>query len=186
MCHPTPRQFSGALLGVLAIMSLQGCKRIDIEAEGAPSSSTPSMVYLEDSVLTSRVRAALLLSPVVDSFNIAVESHVGAVLLSGQAADPTQLDLAVFVAQNVPGVISVESFMFAANMLPEQAADKTSSSAHAAPHAEGSRVDLARNSPQGLESAPPAENTPRQSRWVSLAHSVLGIRSIQDELLIKR
>jgi hyperosmotically inducible protein len=40
--------------------------------------------------------------------------------------------------------------------------------------------------PLALENREAADNSPKQRRWVSMAHSVLGIRSIQQELLIKQ
>lgn len=212
MHHPPPRQFSGALLGVLAVMSLQGCKRIDMVRDWAPPSHSPT-AYLEDSVLTSRVRAALILSPVVNSFNIGVESHKGVVLLSGMAADPTQIDLAVFVAQTVPGVGSVDSFMFSTGLAPTLAVSKGYTPDLGALRAQRLLGIAPRSAPAGLDAPlsalatpmlpgpplPPASHPPPDqgiwqppdtlpgpSRWVSLAHSVLGIGSIQDELQIKQ
>lgn len=115
--HPRSRHlsripFSAMATAVLAsVLLLQSCKRAEMGASWTPASASPS-AYLEDSVLTSRVKAALLLSPVSHSINIGVESHQGVVLLSGMVANQTQLDLALFVAQNVPGVDKVDSFLF--------------------------------------------------------------------------
>lgn len=123
MRHPTPRQLSGALLGALAVMSLQGCKRIEMATPKVPAKPSPT-AYVDDSVLTSRVRAALLRSPVVNSFNIGIETHEGVVLLSGMAVNTTQIDLAVFVAQTVPGVNSVDSFMFSSGLAAAETTEK--------------------------------------------------------------
>ncbi|WP_225584995.1 BON domain-containing protein [Acidovorax sp. ACV01] len=205
MRHPTPRQLSGAFLGALAVMSLQGCKRIDMVTDWAPASPSP-IAYLEDSVLTSRVRAALILSPVVNSFHLGVESHRGVVLLSGMAADPTQIDLAVFVAQTVPGVSSVDSFMFSTGIPPTLAVSKNYTPSPAAlrtqrllghtPHPEATHPEeqpsapapavVSLSHPLAPEKGQSADDPPKPSRWVHLAHSVLGIRSIQDELLVKQ
>lgn len=202
---PTPRQIAGALLGTLAVMSLQGCKRIDMVTQWTPASPSPT-AYLEDSQLTSRVRAALNTSPVVNSFNIGVESHQGVVLLSGMAADPTQIDLAVFVAQTVPGVRSVGSFMFSAGELPGLVSDPGASIDPDSrqprrplgnfPHAEPSSLQgppqslpipvISLSDPLPPEDGQPLYKHPGPSRWMSLAYSVLGIRSIQEELLIKQ
>lgn len=103
----------GALAAALfaSLLLLQSCQRADVMPHWTPVSATPT-AYLEDSVLTSRVKAALMLSPVSHSINIGVESNKGVVLLSGMVADQTQMDLAMFVALNVPGVNKVDSFMF--------------------------------------------------------------------------
>ena len=205
MRHLTPRQFSGALLGALAVMSLQGCTRIDMTTGWTPASPSPT-ADLEDSELASRVRAALILSPVVNSFNIGVESHQGVVLLSGMATDPTQIDLAVFVAQTVPGVSSVDSFMFAAGVVPAVVIDKGYGPDPGGLRARRPLGNFPPAEPKGQKEQPLATTTPmislghplppdnehpqysapRPSRWVSMAHSVLGIRSIQEELLIKQ
>ena len=112
MRHPMTCRLSGALLGALAMASLQGCKRADTAAESPPADPSP-IAYLQDSVLTLRVRTALIRSPVMNGLDIGVETHEGVVLLSGRAPDPTQIDLAVFVAENVPGVGSVNSTLYA-------------------------------------------------------------------------
>lgn len=118
--HSSSRCLSGVFLGVLAVVSLQGCRRTEMVNTLEPPSPV-SAVYVEDSVLTSRVRAALTLSPVQRSINIHIESHKGVVLLSGTVADKTQMDLAVFVAQTVPGVSRVDNLMFAAGAEPTTA-----------------------------------------------------------------
>jgi len=213
--QPLPTALS-ALMMVLALLPLQGCKRSDMVTEWAPASPSP-VAYLEDGVITSRVRAALILSPVVNSYNISVESHQGVVLLSGMAADPTQIDLAVFVAQTVPGVKSVDSFMFSNGTAPALAVrqghtpdlqalrakrllapvpSKLYQERHAPtgadePSATGSAVHADSPLPPSIP-APESPNVmqpqgmPRANRWVTIAHSVLGIRSIQDDLQIKQ
>ena len=118
--HSSSRCLSGVFLGVLAMVSLQGCRRTEmVSTMELPSPA--SAVYVEDSVLTSRVRAALTLSPVQRSINIHIESRQGVVLLSGTVADKTQMDLAVFVAQTVPGVSRVDSLMLSAGTEPTTA-----------------------------------------------------------------
>lgn len=102
------------------MVSLQGCRRTDMVSTWVPPSPV-STVYVADGVLASRVRAALILSPVQRSIDINIESHQGVVLLSGTVADKTQMDLAVFVAQTVPGVNRVDSFMFSTGVEPATA-----------------------------------------------------------------
>lgn len=196
MRHRMHRRFSGALLGAIAVMSMCGCKRIDMVPQRAPASPSPS-VYLEDSVLTSRVRAALVLSPVVNSMDIGVESHRGVVLLSGVAADPTQIDLAVFVAQTVPGVRAVDSFMFSTGTPPLLAVSKgytpdlvalrsrrllgsdarTEYTGLAAPAATAVQPPVTEPDPIPEDDGP--------SHWLDLTHRALGIGSIQDAMRIK-
>ncbi|ART54870.1 hypothetical protein CBP36_11660 [Acidovorax carolinensis] len=118
--HSRSRCLSGAFLGALAMVSLQGCRRTDTVGTWVPPSPA-STVYVDDGVLASRVRAALTRSPVQRSIDIHIESHHGVVLLSGTVADKTQMDLAVFLAQTVPGVNRVDSFMFSTGVEPATA-----------------------------------------------------------------
>lgn len=218
--HPTHHPLHGSLCAVLVVLTLLpllSCKRSVMVTQWTPISPSP-VAYLEDSVITARVRAALVLSPVVNSYNISVESHQGAVLLSGMAADPLQIDLAVFVAQTVPGVSSVDSFMFSTGTAPAlemrrgQAQNLNATRPRQLLDAPPSHLDQKqRQVPPTIANEPsipasavyaiaepaslaqksdtatdtPASGMPRLSHWVRLAHSVLGIGSIHDELQIK-
>lgn len=103
------------LLLVLAevgmVVPLQGCKRLDAITRIELHSPVTTALWNDDD-LTARVRLALEHSPVARTSNIGIESHQGTVLLTGMAVDPLQIDLAVFVAQNVAGVYAVNSYMF--------------------------------------------------------------------------
>ena len=217
--HPTHHPLNGSLCAVLVVLTLLpllSCKRSDMVTQWTPTSPSP-VAYLEDSVITARVRAALVLSPVVNSYNISVESHQGVVLLSGMAADPLQIDLAIFVAQTVPGVSSVDSFMFSTGTAPSletrrgQAQNLDTTRPGQLLDAPPSQLDQERQVPPTIAEEPsvpasavyaiaepaslsqkpdtatdtPAPGMPRLSHWVRLAHSVLGIGSIHDELQIK-
>lgn len=192
--HSTSRRLSGALLGAMVMVSFQGCKRTDVVSSSVLPSPA-SAVYVEDSVLTSRVRAALILSPVQRSTHINIESHQGVVLLSGTVADKTQMDLAVFVAQTVPGVSQVDSLMLSTGIAPALANRRSYSPNLGEPRgrrllqSDRSIEPVSLTAPQqdnalGLQ---PAEATSsRASCPVYLAYAVLGNRSIQDELLTKQ
>ena len=64
-----------------------------------------------DSAITTKVRAALLLEPNVDSLDVGVETYKGGVLLSGFVKDETQRRKAVQAAAAVRGVTSVKDGM---------------------------------------------------------------------------
>ena len=107
---------SHSILGTLivafaAMVFLQSCNTTD-PVDAVSAAVSPYLGLEEDAALNARIKAALLLSPVSESFNIAVDSHQGVVLLSGKVADATQRDLAIFVTGNVAGVTQVDSFMF--------------------------------------------------------------------------
>lgn len=64
--------------------------------------------YVEDAVLTAKVKAALLKEPELKSLDVSVETRRGEVLLSGFVTDPRQRQKAVKAAVAVNGVVSVK------------------------------------------------------------------------------
>ncbi len=67
--------------------------------------------YVEDSVLTAKVKAALLKEPELKSLDVSVESLRGEVLLSGFVKDEVQRHKATKAANSVSGVVSVKDAM---------------------------------------------------------------------------
>ena len=67
--------------------------------------------YFEDSVLTAKVKAALLKVPELKSFDISVETQRGEVLLSGFVKDQSQRLQAMRAANSVEGVTLVKNAM---------------------------------------------------------------------------
>lgn len=168
--------------GVLALLALQGCQHVDTTTSWAPVGPAPS-AYLEDSVLTSRVKAALLLSPVQNSIYIGVDVRQGVVLLSGRVDDATQRDLAVFVAQSVRGVHKVNSFIFMPGIAYAATDYGRPDEGEAAQSVPGDLPVL--SSPLAADDTGSRSYSPTVSPMRALAYRVLGIGSIQDELLIK-
>jgi hyperosmotically inducible protein len=67
--------------------------------------------YVDDSVVTAKVKAALLKEPELKSLDVSVETLRGEVLLSGFVKDAGQKEKAVKVALEVNGVASVKDAM---------------------------------------------------------------------------
>jgi len=63
--------------------------------------------YVDDGVLTTKVKAALLKEPNLKSIDVHVETYRGKVLLSGWIDSAAQRERAVKVAWSVPGVVAV-------------------------------------------------------------------------------
>lgn len=64
--------------------------------------------YVEDTVLTTKVKAALIKEKQLKSTAVSVETRDGVVLLSGFVRDETQKEKAVNAASGVKGVASVK------------------------------------------------------------------------------
>ncbi len=67
--------------------------------------------YVDDSVVTAKVKAALLKEPDLKSLDVKVETLHGEVLLSGFVTDQAQREKAMKVAVAVTGVASVKDAM---------------------------------------------------------------------------
>ena len=67
--------------------------------------------YVEDSVITGKVKAVILNEPMLKSREINVETFKGVVQLSGFISSEAEAMKAVEVARNVKGVMSVKNDM---------------------------------------------------------------------------
>ena len=67
--------------------------------------------YVDDSVITAKVKAALIKAPELKSLAVSVETLKGTVLLSCFVDDAKQRDKAMKVAGSVDGVVSVKDGM---------------------------------------------------------------------------
>jgi osmotically-inducible protein OsmY len=67
--------------------------------------------YFDDTVITTKVKAAIFNEPTLKSTEINVETFKGAVQLSGFVSSQVAINKAVEVARNVRGVTSVKNDM---------------------------------------------------------------------------
>ena len=66
-------------------------------------------IWVDDSLITARVKAALVLQEGLEGMAVSVETHGGVVLLSGFVEDEAQVRTAIGAASKVAGVQAVES-----------------------------------------------------------------------------
>lgn len=95
------------LASVLAA-SLVGCGKPP-DALGMPAPSTTIGTEIDDSVITSSVKSALLADPEIKSFDFKVETRKGEVMLSGFVDNKTQLDRATAATLGVSGVKGIQN-----------------------------------------------------------------------------
>lgn len=91
------------LVAAVALTALAGC------ASTQKHESTGQ--YLDDTSITTRVKAAIFEDPALKSAEINVETFKGRVQLSGFVSSRAAADRAVAVAQGVSGVASVGNDM---------------------------------------------------------------------------
>jgi osmotically-inducible protein OsmY len=92
-----------AILAALAMAVTLGC------ASTAKTEGTGE--YVDDTVITSKVKAAILKEPNLKSAEINVETFKGVVQLSGFVSNQSSANTAVALANNVSGVKSVKNDM---------------------------------------------------------------------------
>jgi osmotically-inducible protein OsmY len=67
--------------------------------------------YVDDTVITTKVKTAVLREPTLSSFEINVETYKGNVQLSGFVSSQADINRAINVARGVSGVKSVKNSM---------------------------------------------------------------------------
>ncbi len=91
---------SAAIFATVA-MTAVGCSSTNKQASTGE--------YVDDAVITTKVKAALINDPNVKAREVNVETFKGDVQLSGFVADPRDAQRAVEIARGVKGVTSVKN-----------------------------------------------------------------------------
>jgi osmotically-inducible protein OsmY len=96
-------RFFSAVFLALTILTAVGCASTQ-KQEGTGE-------YVDDSVITSKVKAAILEEPALSAAEINVETFKGVVQLSGFVSSRADISKAIEVARGVGGVKSVKNDM---------------------------------------------------------------------------
>lgn len=94
-------KFASTLVAALMLTAVVGCASTD-KKEGTAE-------YIDDSVITTKVKAAILNEPTLKVAEINVETFKGTVQLSGFVKERMDVAKAGEVARNVKGVKSVKN-----------------------------------------------------------------------------
>lgn len=84
---------------------------ISLGACAASDTKESTGQYVDNSVLTAKVKAAIFNDPTLKSSEITVQTFKGEVQLSGFVSSIDQTNRAVDVAKGIPGVTSVKNDM---------------------------------------------------------------------------
>ena len=98
---------AGSALAAALSLLAAGCSRQD--ETPAASAKTTVGTEIDDTVVTTKVKSALLADADIKSFDLKVETRKGAVQLSGFVDSQAQIDRAIAATQAVEGVKSVEN-----------------------------------------------------------------------------
>lgn len=97
------RQYVSALFLAATLVSVVGC--------ASTSKQEGTGEYIDDTVITSKVKAAIFNEPTLKSAEINVETFKNVVQLSGFVSSQTAINRATELARGVSGVRSVKNDM---------------------------------------------------------------------------
>lgn len=179
-------------IALIASISITGCGKNE-DNDSLAEARTTVGDEIDDSVVTTKVKAALLNDTGLDSLAIKVETRKGEVQLSGFVDSQNQMDRAIAVAQEVKGVKSVVNKM-------SLKSGETSVGVKIDDGAITAKVKAALISDPIIESADISvvtrdgevqlsgfvENQAQIDRAIEVAQEVEGVKSVLDEMSIKQ
>jgi osmotically-inducible protein OsmY len=89
------------MLFAASLLAVAGC--------GSTPTREGTGEYVDDTVITAKVKASIFNEPTIKASEINVETYKGAVQLSGFVADPRDASKAADIARGVKGVTSVKN-----------------------------------------------------------------------------
>lgn len=178
---------------VVALTSyVSACSKATDNSGDTPAGTTLG-TEIDDGVLTTRVKSALLDDASVKSFDLKVETRKGEVMLSGFVDNWSQVERAISVTRSVSGVKSVDnkvSFKGAATSLGNKVDDAViTTKVKAALLADPSikSLDIAIVTRQGgVQLSGFVNNQTQIDRAIEVARSIDGVSNINNEMSIKK
>lgn len=178
---------------VVALTSyVSACSKATNNSGDTPAGTTLG-TEIDDGVLTTRVKSALLDDASVKSFDLKVETRKGEVMLSGFVDNWSQMERAISVTRSVSGVKSIDnkvSFKGAATSIGNKVDDAViTTKVKAALLADPSikSLDIAIVTRQGsVQLSGFVNNQTQIDRAIEVARSIDGVSNINNEMSIKK
>jgi hyperosmotically inducible periplasmic protein len=188
--HARPLRLGIAVAAALAGLALAGCNRPDTPADKKVTAGTE----LDDSVITTKVKSALLTDSLGKGGDTSVETRKGEVLLSGFVDSQAQADREVQLAKAVEGVQSVQNKLMikdgkaatAGNQLDDSVITvKVKSALLADDRTRGTEFAVTTN--KGVvQLSGFVDSADEQARATSVARNVEGVQSVVNDTSIKK
>jgi hyperosmotically inducible protein len=182
---------STALAGVFTGFVV-GCSQSS-DSTGTPPASTTIGTEIDDSVISARVKSALLADPDIKGFDFKIATRKGEVQLSGFVDNQSQLERALTVTQAVQGVKNVDnkvSLKGAPTTIGNKVDDSiVTTQVKAALLADASikSLDVAVVTRQGVVQLSGFVNNQSQiDRAIEVARGIQGVSSVSNEMSIKK
>jgi hyperosmotically inducible protein len=160
---------------------------------GTPPTATTVGTEIDDSVVTARVKSALLADKDIKSFEIKVETHKGRVQLSGFVDTQARIDNAVALTRNVEGVKGVDNGMTlkdgkatVGNTVDDGIVTaKVKSALLADPDVKS--FDIAIVTRKGeVQLSGYVDNQVQVNRAIDIARRIEGVQNVNNEMIIKK
>jgi hyperosmotically inducible protein len=190
--HRSVHAALASAMAVLLALSLSACNK-PADSNPSPQAATSVGNDIDDTVVTTRVKSALMADPKINSYDFKVETRKGEVLLSGFVDSQDQLDLALRTTRGIDGVRSIQNKVAlkgaaatVGNKVDDglitgrvKAALLTDSSIQSRDIAVVTRIDAVQLS--GF-----VNNQQQMDKAVGIASAVQGVRSVANEMQIKK
>ena len=179
------------LAGAMSVL-IAGCGNRQDDLPTPPASTTVG-TEIDDTVVTTKVKSALLADPDIKSFDLKVETRKGAVQLSGFVDNQAQIDRAITATRGVKGVKSVQNSISlkGGSATVGNAVDdgiittKVKSALLADPNVKS--LDIAVVTRKGEVQLSGFVNSQDQiDQAIAIAHKVDGVTSVGNEMSIKK
>ena len=106
-----PNVILGVIFSGAALILVSGCDSRQADTSATAPATTSIGTGIDDGIVTTKVKSALLANPDVKSFDLKGETRNGEVMLSGFVSNQAQVDRAILVAREVQGVKAVTNKM---------------------------------------------------------------------------
>jgi hyperosmotically inducible protein len=190
--YTPPYRLAAVVAALLGGLALAGCNQ-GSDATTADARPVSAGTELDDSVITTKVKSALLADSQAKGANTSVETRKGDVLLSGFVDSQSQADRAVQLARAVDGVRSVDNKLMvqdgkssAGGVLDDSVVTvKVKSALMADERTKASDIAVSTN--KGVvQLSGFVDSADEQQRATSVARNVEGVRNVVNDTSIKK
>lgn len=186
-----PPRLPGLVLACTLSLWLVGCDQRAATVSN-PVSATTVGTEIDDSVVTTRVKSALLADDDVKGFEIQVETRKGQVQLSGFADTPERMDKAIALARKVEGVKGVDNAMTlkegertVGNAVDDSVVTtRVKSALFAVPDIKSFDISVVTHKGE-VQLSGFIDSADQVDRIVAIAFGVEGVQSVTNEMTIK-
>lgn len=91
------------------VVNTLGCAGTSRQDNATTTTRESTGAYIDDAVITTKVKTAIFREPTLKSYEINVETYKGVVQLSGFVSSKTEISKAADIARAVEGVASVKN-----------------------------------------------------------------------------